>query len=432
MIFALSSPTLIFMSTLCLSPLASESAPSRSLLAYRKIASMPSNPDLSKANERRDLAEFSIAVVAGLALAVTTLFIFTIPVAGNLAASRDFVSYWATGRQLVHHANPYDRDAISALEHSSGLTVHAVLLMRNPPWALPLAYPLGFIGLRAAAILWTLILLVCLLLSVRILYRLHGSPPNRIHWLSLAFTPALICLTMGQTALFALLGLVLFLRFHYTRPFAAGAALWLCALKPHLLLPFAAALGLWIVVSRSYRVLAGAIASIVLSSAIAFLIDPGAWSDYLRMMRSPAVENEFIPCLANALRHWLHLQPTWPQYLPAALACLWALVYFWRRRTTWNWLTHGSPLVLVSLVAAPYCWFYDQCLAIPALMDGAYATRNRHLLTALACMILGSDIQLGFVKIISPLWLWTAPAWFIWYLYASASANDAPPSSTHS
>ncbi len=388
---------------------------------------MASTHDLPPAQERRDFAEVAIAVVAGLALALTILFIFAVPVAGNLAASRDFVAYWATGQQLVRHANPYDLDAISALEHSAGLTVKAVLIMRNPPWALPLAYPLGFLGLRVAAISWTLLLLGCLLISVRMVRELHGSPPNRIHWLGLAFTPALICLTMGQTALLSLLGLVLFLRFYRRRPFAAGAALWLCSLKPHLFLPFAAALAAWIVVSRSYKVLAGAAAALALSSTAAFLIDPTAWSAYTRMMRSPTVESEFIPCLADAMRYWLDPRAVWLQYLPAALGCLWALIYFWRRRIAWDWLSCGSPLMLVSLLAAPYCWFYDQGLAIPALLDGAYATRSRNLLAFLALAILLADIEICVVKVISPLWLWTAPAWFVWYLFARASAGKEAP-----
>jgi Glycosyltransferase family 87 len=384
---------------------------------------MASQLDLP-AQEHRDLAEISIAVVAGLAFAITTLFIFAMPVAGKLAAARDFVSYWATGQQLIHHANPYDRDAIAVLEHSAGLNSKAVLIMRNPPWALPLAYPLGFLPLRLAAILWTLLLLACLLISVRMVRELHGSPPNRLHWLGLSFTPALICLTMGQTALFGLLGLVLFLRFHRPRPFAAGAALWLCALKPHLFLPFAAALTLWIVVSRGYRLLAGFVAALAVSSGAAFAIDPSAWTDYTRLMRSPAVDNEFIPCLADAMRHWLNPGATWLQYLPSLLGCIWALIYYWRRRAQWNWVTDGSPLMLVSLVVAPYCWFYDQCLAIPALMYGVYTTRNRHLLTILAMLILLSFLELCFIQIISPLWLWTAPAWLAWYLFARATAID--------
>jgi hypothetical protein len=383
---------------------------------------MPSQPTTSPAQKRADYAEFLIAIAGGLALALTILFLFAIPVAGKLSASRDFVSYWATGQQLVRHANPYDRDAVAALEHDAGLTVRAVLIMRNPPWALPLAYPLGFLPLRLAGILWSLLLLACLVISVRVVRRLHGSPPNRIHWLGLAFTPGLICLTMGQTALFALLGLVLFLRLHKSRPFAGGAVLWLCALKPHLLLPFAAALVAWIIVSRAYRLLAGAISALALSSAAAFLIDPTAWRDYIRLMRSPAVENEFIPCLADALRHWVLPQAAWLQFLPGALCCIWALIYFWRRRAVWDWVTNSSPLVLVSFLAAPYCWFYDQCLAIPALIHGAYVTRSRKLLAALALAILVMDGEICGVQVFSPLWLWTAPAWLVWYLLARASA----------
>jgi len=387
---------------------------------------MPSDLDTPPAQSPRDFAEFSIAAVAGLTLALTTLFIFAVPIAGNLAASRDFVSYWATGRQLVHRANPNDRDAIKRIESSAGLTVPVVLIMRNPPWALPIAFPLGFLGLRVAAIVWTLLLLACFLYSIHLLRQLYGSPPNRIHWLAFAFTPALICLTMGQTTLFSLLGLVLFLSLHLRRPFAAGAALWLCALKPHLFLPFAAVLFAWIVISRSYKLLAGAVAALALSTGAAYVIDPRAWADYIRMMRSPAVENDFIPCLADAARHWLLPSAAWLQYLPAALCSIWALFYFWRRRAHWDWLANGSPLMLVSLLVAPYCWFYDQCLAIPALMDAAYATRSRSLLTVLALMLLLADIELGSVRVASPLWLWPAPAWFAWYLFArAATANQA-------
>jgi hypothetical protein len=384
---------------------------------------MASILDAPPAQENSDFAELSIAVVSGLALALTVLFIFTIPVAGNLAASRDFVSYWAAGHQLVQRANPYDSEAVSALEHSAGFSYNVVLIMRNPPWALPLAFPLGFLGLRLAAVLWTLALLACLLVSVRIVHQLYGSPPSRIHWLGFAFTPALICLTMGQTSLFALLGLVLFLRLHRRRPFAAGAALWLCALKPHLFLPFAAALALWILLSNSYKLLAGFAASITLSSAAAFLIAPRAWTDYLHMMQSPVVQNQFIPCLADALRHWLAPQAIWLQYLPIALCSLWALVYFWRRRAVWDWTKHSSPLMLVSLLFAPYCWFYDQCLAIPALLDGAYTTRSRFLLTALSLLILATDAEVCFVRVISPLYLWTAAVWLIWFLMARSTAE---------
>jgi hypothetical protein len=79
--------------------------------------------------------------------------------------------------------------------------------------------------------------------------------------------------------------------------------------------------------------------------------------------------------------------------------------------------------MLVSLVVAPYCWLYDQCLAIPALLDGAYTTRSRSLLAVLALAILVMDIEICAVRVLSPLYLWTAPAWLAWYLFATRRAS---------
>jgi hypothetical protein len=135
-------------------------------------------------------------------------------------------------------------------------------------------------------------------------------------------------------------------------------------------------------------------------------------------MRSQLVESEFIPCLADALRHWVWPRITWTQYVPAAAACVWALLYFWRRRARWNWVTNGSPLMMVSILLAPYAWLYDQCLVLPALLDAGYATRRSGLLIVLSLMILTADMELCWAKVISPLWLWTAPAWLVWYLFA--------------
>lgn len=378
----------------------------------------------------RDWAELSIALVAGLGLAVTAIFLCAVPFAGHMAASRDFIAYWSAGQQLAHHANPYDRAAVATLEHATGLDVRGVLVMRNPPWALVLAYPLGFLGIRAAAVLWSLALLGCLIASVLIVRRLHGSPPNPIHWLGLAFTPALICLTMGQTSLFALLGLALFLLYNGRRPFAAGAALWFCALKPHLFLPFGVALLAWMLFTRAWKVAAGAAAALAATTALGYLLAAHAWTDYVALLRSPLVAGEFVPCLGDALRHWMWPQHHWTQYILAAIACAWALVYYWRRRRNWNWTHNASPLMLVSLAAAPYCFVYDQGLAIPAIMDAGYSTPRRNLLIILAALIVILDVQLCFVKIISIAYLWTAPAWLAWYLLARCRPAETADSAS--
>jgi hypothetical protein len=383
---------------------------------------MPDAADMPVVKARYDFAEVLIACVTGLMLTYTALFLCVVPLSGRIAAGRDFVIYWATGQQLIHRANPYDTDAMERIERSAGLSARfKVGFMRNPPWALPVALPLGLAGVRSGALLWSLALFACLVISIRMLWLMLPGCKIYLPWLGIIFTPAVLCVTMGQTSLFALLGYVLFLRFHATRPFIAGTSLWLCALKPHLFVPFGLVLLAWVLVSRSYKILAGAAVALAASCMATAMIDPSAWVEYARMMRTYGIEKEFIPCLGIALRFWLSPEATWLQYLPSALGCVWALGYFWPRRHAWDWMRDGSLLMLVSIITAPYCWLFDQALAIPALLYGAYATRSRILLVVLvfASVLIQIELARG-IKVQSDFFLWTAPAWLAWYLLARA------------
>jgi hypothetical protein len=388
---------------------------------------MASATNLPAGKKDYDIAEFSIALVSGLALAITTLFLCVAPLTGEIAGARDFVVYWATGQQIIHHANPYDVQAVMHIEWDAGLPKQlGVLFMRNPPWALPLVYPLGLVGVRMGALLWSLTLLACLWGSVRMVWLMHGRPRSILNFLGLSFAPALVCLIVGQTSLFALLGLVLFLYLHRTRPFLAGMSLWLCALKPHLFLAFGVALLAWVLVNRCYKVLLGGATALAASSALSWWIYPSAWTDYAHMMRTYGLQYEFIPCWSVVLRLWVSPGTLALQSLLPVMGCGWALVYFWKRRQTWDWLKDGSLLMLVSILAAPYCWVFDQSVAIPALLHGAYLVRSRVLLALLALASLVMEIGLvSGVKLPSPFYLWTAPAWLVWYLFAAAAIRRA-------
>jgi hypothetical protein len=163
---------------------------------------------------------------------------------------------------------------------------------------------------------------------------------------------------------------------------------------------------------------------LAVSSVTAYYIDPSAWPDYLQMMRAPEIDKQFIPCLSDALRFWLRPEATWLQYLPVFLCCVWALRYFWLRRNNWDWITNGGTLMLASLVFAPYCWLYDQGLAIPALLDRAYLGRSGTLIVLIAFAGLLIDFELCGFAISSGLFLWTAPAWLVCYL-AAHTAEDS-------
>jgi hypothetical protein len=185
----------------------------------------------------RVVAEFLVVGICTLAFALNAAGLLTTLLTDNYAGVRDFVSYWSSGRQLVAHANPYDGHAILQLERSVGLAPGVQpLVMRNPPPALLLVLPIGFLSVRAASLFWSLLLVGALVLSVQMIAAMHGRSKSQLNILAYTFAPALSCLITGQQAIFVLLGLVLFLRLNQTRPFLAGASLWLCALKPHLFL----------------------------------------------------------------------------------------------------------------------------------------------------------------------------------------------------
>jgi hypothetical protein len=375
------------------------------------------NKSSNDVGRKFDVVELLIGVACGAVIAANALFLAVIPLARHLSGGRDFVVYWATGQQLIHHANPYDPVAMGLLEHAAGYIGKGSYYMRNPPWSLPLALPLGYLNSRLAALPWSLLMLGILILSVRIVWGMWGKRDSQIAWLGYCFPPALQCVVMGQTSLFLLLGLVLFLRYHRTRPFWAGASLWLCTLKPHLFLPFGVALLLWIAVTRSYRILAGAAAALAASCALTEWIDPGAWGQYLHWAGRSGIASEFIPCLAVELRQAIAPAKDWIAFVPAAIACVWAAVWFWRKRQTWDWVEDGNLLMLVSVLVAPYCWIYDQCLAMPALLYAAAKTKSRKALGTLAVLFLVLELQpyLFGVGLESRIFLWPAFAWVAWY-----------------
>lgn len=382
-----------------------------------------------QATGKPDFADLAVGLACGVAIAATALFLGVLPLNRHLTGSRDFVVYWATGQQLVHHANPYDGAAMGLIEHAAGFTGKGSYFMRNPPWSLPLAWPLGWISARAAALPWSLLMLALLIVSVRLLCQTLGRPGPSVRWLGYCFPPALLCVISGQTAILLLLGVVLFLRFYRTCPFAAGAALWLCTLKPHLFLPWAVVLLAWIVVTRAWRILLGAVAALAASCLLTEVVDPAAWSQYLHWADRSGIQHEFMPCLSVLLRDSINPAAGWLVFVLPAIGCVWALLYFWPRRHGWDWLEHGNLVLLVSLLVAPYCWLWDHSLALPALLYGASRTQSRGVLASLAILFLLLQVEpyAFMVGLESKLFLWPAVAWLVWYLVAIRTAPDPQP-----
>ncbi len=344
----------------------------------------------------------------------------------NLGNS-DFIGFWATGKQLVHHECPYDTTAIFRIEHKEGLTGTWPNVSLDMPAAFFLVLPLGFFGAKTGAVLWLSAFIFCLMVSVRLLWELHGKPDNGLHLLCYFFAPVYVCIMAGQLGAFLLLGVALFFYFHESRPFWAGASLLLCTVKPHLFLPFGIVMLAWILYRKAYRVLVGLAAALGASCALSYYFDPQAWTQYSSLVHNnPVILTAFIPTMSVVLRFAIDRNALWLQYAPAATASIWALWYFWTRRATWSWLHNGALLLLVSELCAPHGWIFDEVMVLPAILAALYSAKHSRLIPILF-LLMSSVVLIEFLhgaKPVSPYYLWTAPAWFVWYLFARAAARE--------
>lgn len=373
-------------------------------------------------NPLRKLAAAAIVAV-GACLVVAIL---VLGVDNKSATGRDYIQYWALEQQLAHGANPYDAAALLRTERAVGMDKPGVLMSLSPPVAFAYAVPLGWVSAKAGLVGWMLLLLGCLGLSVWVLWLLHGRPQSRWHVIALGFPPALWCLISGQLGIFFLLDSVLFLYWVRSRPWLAGAALVLCALKPHLFLPCAVVLLLWSLSRREWRVLAGFAAALAVSCGLTLWRDPRVWVEYAQMLHASRIADQFIPTIPMVLRFAVDRSARWIELVPEAAACVWAAWYFFRRRKQWDWNREGLLVLLVSAACTPYSWYSDQAMLFPAVLVGLYRAEKSGAALALFGAIAGAGL-VGFmvqIPMTSSCYVWTAPAWLLWYLYATRQMRE--------
>ena len=269
--------------------------------------------------------------------------------------------------------------------------------------------------------LWTFLIVGCISVSVHVIRQLNGNPDNRIHLLGYAFAPVLVCLAAGQISAFLLIGVTLFLLLYDGHSFAAGIALSVCAMKPHLLLPFGMALLFWTIEKKQARLVLGMLSGFLLTVAAVLVIRPTVWSDYLTMVSGAHLDEDFLPTPSALLRLVIHPGWPWLQLVPAAIACVWAAWYYIQHRDSWEWAGYDGYLsLLVSLFVAPRCWTTDEVLAVPALLFLFYSGRRP---VALACVAVGSLVATGELfmqlRLASGAYVWTTIVWLACYLWAA-------------
>ena len=145
------------------------------------------------------------------------------------------------------------------------------------------------------------------------------------------------------------------------------------------------------------------------------------------MMGSTRILDVFIPTFGVALRFLIDRNAVWIQFVPLAIGSAWALWYYWTRRTCWRWLEQGPILLLVSAACAPYGAFTDECILLPLILAGLYATGDspRTFVPLLVINGIACIEVIAQVNIMGPYFLWTSPAWLAWYLFATGKIGSS-------
>jgi len=366
-----------------------------------------------------------LRVIAAGAILAVGVAILVFAINSQQTATRDYAAYWAAGQQLVHHQNPYDGAAIHRIQKEAGYQWDFPLFMRNTPLAFFIAYPLGFFGERSALCLWVVVLILSLVASTHMLRAIAGDPPDRTHLLAYVFPPVIACLSNGQLGIILLLGITTFLRFHRTNPLLAGIALIAIAVKPHLFLPFGVALLMWCLFERQLQILVGAALAIVAALAFSLIIDPQSWMQYQVMIRAEGIERQYIPCFSMLFRMLVNRNSFWLQFVPCAIATAYAAIVMFKRHREWRWEVEGCNVLALSVMVAPYAWFVDEAVVLPAVLLNVYRASFRYVIVLgflMAAVLI--EVACG-AQIPSNWYVWTATAWYLWCIGNTRSA-DAP------
>jgi Glycosyltransferase family 87 len=320
----------------------------------------------------------------------------------------DFSFYWIAAKLLLSGQNPYSATASDAL-----LPAHPGLVLFNPPWALPVIVGLGWLPFAIAQLVWLFVSLALLAISVHWLRQIYGLDLNSISaWLLTAtFLPVLVVLMIGQMGPLLLFGIVGFLRFESRCHYLAGALLFFAALKPQLVFLVWIALLLCALSLRRWKPLVGFAGVFALANAAVFLMRPAIFADYWRMLSTAHVGLYESPTLGGLLHHLSGY--TALQFVPFGLALGWFAWQWNRFRASWDWRERLPALLLVSVVATSYAWFFDQVILLPALF---YAAHRAGFLARIGYMLINLTVLGLLIAHKTVFWYsWTAVAWMLLY-----------------
>jgi hypothetical protein len=296
----------------------------------------------------------------------------------------DFIQFYTLGDAALRGEYP-------ALAAANALHARQVQLLAAsdpefyypvyPPQAALLFAPLAKLPYLLALALWTAMLIVVYAAIVWRTWRsVRDVLPDRIFVAAAAaaFPPFINLVLFGQTTVFPLLAFFLgWVALEHGRPYAAGAALSLLAIKPQ----FGLAVAGVAVLMGHWRLIAGALWGIAMQlGAVVVLLGTDALVTYGNNLLGlsklePLLEPK--PWQMHSLRSLTNLVPGISDALFVALAASVILVLLGIWRTSATLAAKFAALVIATVLINPHLFVYDATvLAIAFLWLGGWIERE--------------------------------------------------------
>ena len=333
----------------------------------------------------------------------------------DVALQNDFFQYWSAGRYVLEGHDPYDHEAFTAYQSSLGWKNEKPILTWNPPWAIGLFLPFSMLRYAPAMWLWFLVQGALITASAVAVWRhltggRRGETP--VVALALLFPPSLLSLGFGQLSGWLCVGVSLALLGVARRDGRlVGLALVFLSLKPHFTFLLLLGLLAWALVHALRRTAVTAAAGVALLLAAPLAARPRLPLDYLSTVLTSQPREFVSDTLGAGLRLLAGWEHFWIQFLPLAAGVTWLGIQGARLARGRSLPPDAVPLLaLVSALAAPYGWVFDNVTAIPALVTAWACLREpaarpdrRLFLAGFALFLVG---LLGLHA-----WLWDPMQW---------------------